>query len=562
MLVHLTIRDFVIVDQAELAFKGGFTVLTGETGAGKSILIDALMLALGGRGEVGQIRHGCERAEIIAEFDINALPMLQNWLQENDLQADPGICLIRRIIDINGRSRSFINGSSVTLQQLRAAGEYLVDIHGQHAHQSLLRSDTQRNLLDGYAGNQTLAKTVMAAYQHWQHLHQQYLSWEQNRLGYLQEREQLEWQIRELSSLNFSIEEWQTLQSDFSRMSHMANLLETAESSLQILSESESATSRQLHTVLTNLRQSIGFDHNLQSPYDLLEAAQVQLQEAVYELKHYRQHLDLDPHSMHIMEERITAISALARKYRISPEEIPDLLQRFNLRLQELAGDTDGDNLSEATSLAKLAYDELASTLSTARQKAAEKLAQQVTEAMQTLAMAGGHFDIILIPYDQSGIQGNAHGFEQIEFQVSTHQGLPSRPLAKVASGGELSRISLAIQVITSQVGTTPTLIFDEVDAGIGGRVAEIVGKLLKQLGKTRQVFCITHLAQVASMGDQHWQVSKLNELVPNHTVFSSIRLLNEQDRVEEIARMLGGVNITVTTRKHAAEMLQGNELD
>jgi DNA repair protein RecN (Recombination protein N) len=238
------------------------------------------------------------------------------------------------------------------------------------------------------------------------------------------------------------------------------------------------------------------------------------------------------------------------------------LLQRFNLRLQELTGDTDGNSLSEAASSAKQAYDEFASTLSIARREAAEILAQRVTEAMQTLAMVGGRFDIILIPYDQRGTHGNAHGLEQIEFQVSTHQGLPSRPLAKVASGGELSRISLAIQVITSQVGTAPTLIFDEVDVGIGGRVAEIVGKLLKQLGKTRQVFCITHLAQVASMGDQHWQVSKLNELVPNQTVFSSIRLLNEQDRVEEIARMLGGVNITATTRKHAAEMLQGNELD
>lgn len=559
MLVHLTIRDFVIVDLTELAFRPGFTVLTGETGAGKSILIDALTLALGGRGEAAQVRHGGERAEIIAEFDISALPMMQDWLQEHDLQADPGVCLLRRIIDINGRSRSFINGYTVTLQQLRAAGEYLVEIHGQHAHQSLLRSDTQRQLLDGYAGNEGLAKEVAAAYQRWQHLHQQYVAWQQHSAHFLQEREQLAWQIQELSGLNFTCEEWQTLQADHGRLAHLASLLETTESSLAILSESESAVLGQLHAVLARLRQSLAIDHDLQSPCDLLEAAQVQLQEAVYELKHYQQRLDLDPQSLHSIEERMAAIHASARKYRIEPEAIPDFLQKLTHRLQALGGETDGDSLFEAVSSAKQAYDALAIRLSNARRKAATELAKCVSEAMQTLAMAGGCFDIVLIPYEQSGAYGNAQGLEQIEFRVSTHKGLPLRPLAKVASGGELSRISLAIQVITSQIGTVPTLIFDEVDAGIGGRVAEIVGKLLKQLGKTRQVFCITHLAQVASMGDQHWQVSKGSEPTAG-VVVSTIRLLSEQERVEEIARMLGGTKITATTRQHAIEMLQGNE--
>lgn len=556
MLVHLTIRDFVIVDLAELTFRPGFTVLTGETGAGKSILIDALMLALGGRSDVGQIRHGCERAEIIAEFDISHAPRVRDWLRNNDLQADPDTCLLRRIFDTNGRSRSYINGSSVTLQQLRIVGEQLVDIHGQHAHQSLLRGDTQRDLLDGYAGNSELAKAVATAYQHWQQLHQQRLKWEQNAAQFLQEREQLEWQLQELSALSFSIDEWQTLQADHNRLSHTASLLETVESSLEILSDSESAALGQLHAVLARLRHLLDVDSDLKSPYDLLETAQVQLQEAVYELKHYHQRLDLDPQSLHIAEERIAAIHALARKYRIPPEEISDLLHRTTQRLQELGGNTDGDSLAEAVSSAKKAYDELAQTLSIARRKAAETLAHQVTEAMQTLAMAGGCFDITLTPYNQ----GNAHGLEQIEFQVSTHRGLPPRPLAKVASGGELSRISLAIQVITSQVGAAPTLIFDEVDVGIGGRVAEIVGTLLKQLGKARQVLCITHLAQVASMGDQHWQVFKVAESTADKAVFSSIRSLDEQERIEEIARMLGGMNITATTRKHAAEMLQQNK--
>lgn len=558
MLVHLTIRDFVIVDLAELTFKSGFTVLTGETGAGKSILIDALMLALGGRGEIGQIRHRCERAEIIAEFDISALPVMQNWLQEQDLQGDPNACLIRRIIDINGRSRSFINGHSVTLQQLRAAGEYLVDIHGQHAHQSLLRNDTQRQLLDGYAGNEKLVNEVAVAYHRWQQLHQQLVIWQQNSVQFLQERAQLDWQIQEISTLNFSPEEWQRLQTDHNRLTHMASLLGTIESSLAVLSENELAVLEQLRMVLARLHQSLDIDHNLKSPCDLLESAQVQLQEAVYELKHYQQSLDLDPQSLHVVEERITAIHALARKYRILPEAIPELLLELTQRLQTLTNDTDGIGLTEAVSAAKHAYVKLASKLSSKRREAAAKLAQQVTEAMQTLAMAGGCFDIVLNPVDPDGAQGGMHGLEQVEFKVSTHKNLPTRPLAKVASGGELSRISLAIQVITSQVGTAPTLIFDEVDAGIGGRVAEIVGKLLKQLGKTRQVFCITHLAQVASMGEQHWQVSKAAQSNIGGVV-SAIRLLTEQERVEEIARMLGGMKITATTRQHAIEMLQGS---
>lgn len=556
MLTHLTIRDFVIVDLAELTFKPGFTVLTGETGAGKSILIDALMLALGGRGEVSQIRHDRERAEIIAEFDIDNHLSLQTWLRENDLHSDAGICILRRIIDAHGRSRSYINGNAVTLQQLRIVGDQLVDIHGQHAHQSLLRSDTQRHLLDGYAGNSELVKAVAAAFQYWQQLHQQHLKWEQNAALFLQEREQLEWQLQELSALNFSIEEWHTLQADHNRLSHTANLLEAVESSLEILSGNESAALEQLHTVLTRLRHSLDYDSDLKSPYNLLENAQVQLQEAVYELKHYQQRLNLDPQSLRMTEERMAAIHVLARKYRLSPEEIPDLLQRTMQRLQELGRNTDGDSLGETVSSAKKAYEELAQTLSIARRKAAETLAHQVTEAMQTLAMAGGGFDITLVPYNQ----GSAHGFEQIEFQVSPHRGVPPRPLAKVASGGELSRISLAIQVITSQVGTAPTLIFDEVDVGIGGRVAEIVGTLLKQLGKTRQVLCITHLAQVASMGDHHWQVVKVTGLLADNPVSSAIRSLDEQERVEEIARMLGGVNITATTRQHAAEMLQKNK--
>jgi len=556
MLRFLSIQDFVIVDRVELEFAPGFTVLTGETGAGKSILIDALSLALGERGEAGQIRNGCERAEISAEFDVSGLPGLADWLRENDLQNDgddSGTCLLRRVIDASGRSRSFINGRSATLQQLRAAGEKLIDIHGQHAHQSLLRNEAQRDLLDAFCGSRELAQTVAAAYRRWQSLQQQRMAWEQNAIAFLQEREQLQWQVRELATLNFSPGEWQALQADHSRLSHAASLLEATQMGLEILSEGELASLAQINAVIARLQSLLDYDSSLKTALDLLESAQIQLQEAVYELGHYQQRLDLDPQRLQEMEQRLTAIHAAARKYRVTPDELPYLLATSTARLEELAQGGDGEALAKEEAAAREEYLKLARKLTAARDKAARTLAQQVSTAMQTLAMAGGEFAVALTPLQQ----GNAHGMEQIEFQVSAHQGLPLRPLAKVASGGELSRISLAIQVITSKIGTAPTLIFDEVDAGIGGRVAEIVGAMLKKLGEERQVMCVTHLAQVASAADQQWQVVKSADPANGGKITSRITVLDQQQRIEEIARMLGGVKITETTRQHAAEMLQ-----
>ena len=553
MLKHLSIKDFVIVDRVELDFMSGFTVLTGETGAGKSILIDALTLALGERGDASQIRHGCARAEINVTFDISTLPALQQWLDEHDLQGDPDSCLMRRVIETGGRSRNYLNGHAVTLQQLRAAGEFLVAIHSQHAHQALLQKDAQRELLDAFAGCAALARTVREAYQHWQDCRQQRIALEQRAAESHDKRAQLEWQLQELSALNFTLAEWQTLQADHGRLSHVAALLAAADRSVEALSESEQAVLAQINNVSHQLQNLLEYDGALKTITDLLDAAQIQLQESVYELKHYRQRLDLDPQALHEVEQRLSSIHAAARKFRVNAEELPALLESIMQQLAALGSNADIGHLLNLEAAAQSEYRQHAQQLSGIRQQAAQQLSGKVSAAMQTMAMAGGEFSAALIPVEQ----GNAHGLEQIEFQVSAHQGLPLRPLAKVASGGELSRISLAIQVITSKVGVVPTLIFDEVDVGIGGKVAGIVGNLLKKLGTERQVLCITHLPQVAAAGDQQWQVMKSAGQTEHQAVVSTIAVLNPQQRVEEIARMLGGVDITETTRQHAAEMLQ-----
>jgi DNA repair protein RecN (Recombination protein N) len=553
MLTHLSIRDFVIVDELDLDFQPGFTVLTGETGAGKSILIDALSLVMGGRGDAGQVRFHRDSAEISALFDISSLPELIKWLVNNSLQGDADTCLLRRTIDANGRSRGFINGHTVTLQQLRNAGEYLLDIHGQHAHQSLLRSVMQRELLDGYADNRELVKEVTAAFHRWQQVYQQRMAWEQNSADYKKERELLEWQQHELEKLNFLPEEWQTLQSDHSRLSHVASLLEAVEKGLNVLSESENAAISQLNAVIYQVNNLLDYDSNLSTALDLLSSAQVELQEGIYELSHYKQRLDLDPQRLQEIEERLTAVHAVARKFQVMSNELPDLLSKITERLAQLNMNQDYDAILQEEKTARKSYLKFARKLTKTREKAAQLLAEQVSSSMQMLAMEGGQFSVVLLPL----AQGNASGLEQVEFQVSTHKGLPPKPLDKVVSGGELSRISLAIQVITSKIGTSPTLIFDEVDAGIGGRVAEIVGKLLKKLGEERQILCITHLAQVASAADQQWQVSKSTESASGKQVSSRVMVLEKQGRIEEIARMLGGMKITATTRKHAAEMLQ-----
>ncbi len=549
MLKFLGIRDFVIVASLELDFSAGFTALTGETGAGKSILIDALSLALGERGDGGMVRAGCERAEISAEFDIADLPQLQTWLSEQELDGDEGACLMRRVLDAGGRSRGFINGRSATLQQMREAGEHLLDIHGQHAHQSLLKQDAQRDLLDSHAGLQNEVAAAATSFKAWQTLHRRRLQLEQNAGAVAAERELLAFQRRELEALNFSVAEWEALQADHARLSHAASLLETAQFGVEVLSEADGACLAQLNTLTARLRAGLGFDSGLQDTLTMLESAQNEVQEAVYALRHYQQKLDADPQQLREQEQRMADVVEAARKYRVPPEQLPQVLQGIVARLDELGGDVDLAELAKQDDAAHGVYLTAAKKLSAVRTKAAKTLSLEITAAMQALAMQGGQFAVQLTPL----AEGNAHGMETVEFQVAANQGSPLRSLAKVASGGELSRISLAIQVAASRATTVPTLIFDEVDSGIGGRVAEIVGNLLKQLGKRHQVMCVTHLPQVAAQADAQWQVSKG---AANGTTLSSIRVLAPDERIEEIARMLGGVTITDTTRTHAAEML------
>lgn len=549
MLKYLSIRDFVIVESLELDFAAGFTALTGETGAGKSILIDALSLALGERADAAMVRNGCERAEISAEFDIGKQPHVQAWLLEQGLEGDAGVCLMRRVLDASGRSRGFINGSSATQQQMRAVGEYLLDIHGQHAHQSLLRVDAQREILDGHAGLSADANIVSQLYRDWSSLRNRRVQLEKNAATVLAERELLLFQRRELEGLKFSVAEWSELQIDHARLSHAASLQETAQFGVEVLSEADSSCLAQLNALTSRVRAGVEFDPKLQETLTMLESAQNELQESVYALRHYQQDLDADPQQLREQEQRMAAIVETSRKYRVSPEALPQALQGIVARLDELGGDADGEELAKQEKIAYERYLIAAKKLSSARKQAAEKLSQEITLAMQTLAMQGGAFAVALLPL----AEGNAHGQETIEFQVAANPGAPLRGLAKVASGGELSRISLAIQVAASQAATVPTLIFDEVDSGIGGRVAEIVGGLLKQLGKQYQVMCVTHLPQVAAMADSQWQVSKA---AADGVTLSNIRILKPAERVEEIARMLGGVKITDTTLKHAAEML------
>jgi DNA repair protein RecN (Recombination protein N) len=549
MLRALSIRDFVIVDRLDLEFKPGFTALTGETGAGKSILIDALTMVLGERSDAGLVREGCAKAEISAEFSLEAVPPAQQWLEAADLADDPAACLLRRVLEASGRSRAYINGRPATLQQLKELGEMLVDIHGQHEHQSLTRSLAQRQLLDAYAGAQALARETADAWRHWQDLRSQRAEWERNAQALEEERERLRWQRQELERLAFSAEEWETLQADHKRLAHAASLLETVEYALEALSEGEAAALAIVDGVLGKLRTAIEYDPGLKEALEVLEPAQIQIQEAVYGLRHYRNRIDLDPRRLQEAEQRLEAIHTTARKHRTSPERLPELLAGVRQRLADLGDGASAEELARREQAAEQAYRALAGKLSHAREKAAAELTGRVTEQMQGLALSGGRFEVALHPASEGG----AHGLEQVEFLVATNPGSAARALAKVASGGELSRISLAIQTVTSTVAEVPTLIFDEVDAGIGGRVAEIVGRMLAQLGRRHQVMCITHLPQVAASAAHQWQVTKK---AAAGGVRSDVRELDRAQRVEEIARMLGGVKITETTRKHAAEML------
>lgn len=551
MLVHLSIRNYLLVESVELGFAPGLTVLTGETGAGKSILIDALALALGDRAEGGVVRGNAARAEIAAEFAIDGLPALTRWLDQAGFASNDDTLILRRVIDAGGRSRAFINGSAAPLAQLKDAAEFLLDIHGQHAHHALLRPQAQREVLDAYAGAQARAAAVSEAWHTWQTARQSRLDAGTHSQARQIEREDLYFAVTELRALGDDLARWDDIQTEHARLAHVTTLIEGGQALIQGLDEGEVSLSSRLGEMCVQLDAMQAVDGSLGEVATLLNSASANVAEAVHALRRYADHLNLDPERLGELDSLLGDMHRLARKHRVQPDALAGLLETYRTRLEELTASDDLDALQAREDAAWAHYKDEATRLGTQRRKAATTLSKQVTATMHELALAGGHLEIVLQPASEP----RAHGLEDVCFLVASHPGLPPGPLGKVASGGELSRISLAIQTAVSGVAGVPTLIFDEVDVGIGGRVAEAVGRRLARLGETRQVLVITHLPQVAARGAQHLRVARETN---GHVVSSSIELLDADARVEEIARMLGGLKITDTTRQHAAEMLAG----
>ena len=548
MLLTLSIADFVLVERLELDFQPGFAVLTGETGAGKSILLGALSLVLGERADAGVVREGASRAEVSAEFSLGGAVGLADWLAENDLAGEEDSLLLRRVIEAGGRSRAFINGRPATAQQLKEAGEFLVDIHGQHAHYSLLKTAEQRRLLDEYAGGADLAADSARCFRAWRDCVARRQSAERHAGEQDAERERLAWMEQELAALDFTPEGWKTLQEDHLRLSHAADLVSGTRAAGEILDSDETGVLNRLRGLRAELVELAGIDPALAEPLSLLESATETLHEAERELARYADRVDLDPEALNQAELRLAAVQSAARKFRIRPEEIPEHLAATRAQLEKLGAAANPAALAQAEAEAEAAYRRVADSLSKKRARAAAQLARAVTGAMGQLAMQGGRFEVELVPGEAA-----AHGLEEVEFRVSPHAGQGVKSLAKTASGGELSRIGLALQTVLSGVSGAATLVFDEVDAGIGGGVAEIVGRMLAELGERRQVLCVTHLPQVAARAARHYRVSKESR---NGKAVSGVTALEGESRVAELARMLGGVKITEATRAHAAEML------
>ena len=547
-LTHITLRDFVIVHELALDLSMGFSVLTGETGAGKSILIDALQLALGARAEASVVREGASRCEVCAEFE--PTPRIQAWLEEAGFESNANL-LLRRTVDTAGKSRAWVNGSPATATQLRELGEQLLDIHGQHAWQSLTRPDAVRGLLDAYAGTDT--RPLKAAWQAWRQAQQTLADAQQAQSSLANERERLAWQIGELEKLNPQVDEWQELSTQHSRLANAQALIDGANQSTVLLeggdNDSEGGALRQLSRTIQTL-QSLGqYEAEFNALAEVLVSAQAQAEDVAHSLHAYLRKTDLDPQHLDKLDERMGLWLSLSRRYKKTPDGLPLSLQTWHQELAQLDAAADLDTLQKAEQAAHKACLQAAKAVSQQRQKAAKPLAQAVSSAMQQLGMQGGRFEVQLQTLDALA----QHGLEEVSFLVAGHEGSTPRPVGKVASGGELSRIALAIAVTTSELGEAGTLIFDEVDSGVGGAVAETVGRLMKQLGQHRQVLAVTHLPQVAACADHHLLVSKA---AAKGQVSSQVRAVNGEERVSEIARMLGGEKLSATTLAHAREML------
>ena len=552
MLVHLSVHNYAIVEHLDLELQRGMTVISGETGAGKSIMLDALGLALGDRADSSVVRQGADKADILASFDLADIPDAQAWLAARDLDND-GPCILRRVITAEGRSRGYINGSPCPQGDLKALGELLIDIHSQHEHQSLLKPDTHRRLLDEYAGAQELARQVHLAAQRWKQTRQT-LDRLSNASDEQRARHQLlSYQLEELENLALGEHELEQLEQEHKNLANAGQLLGACQQVMELCSENDAGNV--LSALTSSLQRLTAFQGQsgaLGEAVNLLASAQIQVEEAVGELNRFIDHFDADPQRQQALEERLDAIYSLARKHRVQPAELPELQQRLLSELESLNADDEAvERLGEELEAYTRHYLEKAEELSRVRQAAATCLGEAVEDEIQRLGMPGGRFSVVLKPVAPG--ENPPHGLELVEFLVSANPGQPPRALAKVASGGELSRISLAIQVITAQTSRTPTLVFDEVDVGIGGPTAEIVGQLLRRLGERGQVLTVTHLPQVAAQGHNHLFVHKARGVDETRT---AVVELNGDARVEEIARMLGGVDLTEQSLAHARQMV------
>lgn len=547
-LRRIALQDFVIVQALDLDVHNGFTALTGETGAGKSILVDALQLVMGARADAGLVREGCNRTDITAHFDITPAlaPLLDEYGIETD--AEEGL-LLRRVVDSQGKSRGWINGTPATATQLRALGTLLVDIHGQHAWQSLMQPASTRALLDGYGRIDTTA--IRTLWQQWQTAREQLEQATQGQEQRQQERERLQWQVAEVDKLGPQADEWPELNSEHQRLAHAQQLLDAAGTALQALEGEQHGLLDTLHTAVHALQEQEHIEPAFAEWTALLASSQTQLEEAQRGLHAYLHRTELDPDRLAQLDQRLSGWISLARRFRVQPEELAATWTGWQQQLQALDAAEDLEALQQAEQGASAAYRKEATRLTGLRKQAADQLGESITSAMQQLGMQGGRFVVDVAPAAQAG----SSGADAIDFLVAGHAGSTPRPIAKVASGGELSRIALAIAVTTSQLGTAPTLIFDEVDAGVGGKVAHTVGQLMQQLGQDRQVLAVTHLPQVAACANHHLRVFKTAGGTQPATV-SSAEMLAENERLHEIARMLGGDAESSTTLAHAGEML------
>ncbi|MFT7673286.1 MAG: DNA repair protein RecN (Recombination protein N) [Gammaproteobacteria bacterium] len=553
MIEAINIQNFAIIDRMQLELDSGLTALTGETGAGKSILLDAINLVAGDRADSHQVKTGTEKADISVSFNVVSNPIVKDWLRDNDMTSDDE-CIIRRTVTSQGRSRGFINGHNATLAQLKALSESLLDIHGQHAHQSLQKSGIQRQQLDAYLGDSGLLKNVDCRYKELKGLQKEYADINKNALSRQHRIDLLTLYCSELNELNLQQNEYPLLINNYNRLAHSGELISLGNSLLTKLSDHEEfSVQQQLSLCVQLIGEQTGIDSSLQSTSDLLNQSLIQIEEVISDLRRHGDSIELDTEKLDGLNQRIASCQSLARKHRVDSEELPSLTTKFNEEFENLqSAHVNQDKLIEAICAAEKEYFKAASQLSKRRLKTAAQLSKKITSAMQQLGMEGGHFEIE-VSFSESLEKARPHGLDSISYLVSANAGIPVKPLTRVASGGELSRISLAIQVIMSEASTLPTLIFDEVDSGVGGGTAERVGSKLRLLGQNRQVLCVTHLAQVASQAHNHIRVSKQTE---NDNTRTLVEPLNDQQRLDETARMLGGIIITEQTRAHASEMI------